>query len=214
MKLLLYANFKETAIGAMFETAAVSLGWQLEKVDIRNSLSRFGILNRVYWHCFDHGRPRLARIAKELLRKNREFCPDLVIFSGISPFSLEVLRQLKSDSGAVLCVYLTDDPWNPCHRTRRFFDNITGYDCIFTTKHILEDDLLKAGARMVKYLPFAYDPARHYPVTPSAGEMKRYGCDVAYVGGGDRDRIRDFEPLLRDPGISLRLYGGYWDKFP
>ena len=201
-------------MGAMLEAAAGSLDWQLEKVDIRNTLSSVDILNRIYWHCFDHGRPRLARVAKELVRKNREFRPDMVIFSGISPFPLPVLRQLKADSGAALGVYLTDDPWNPCHRTGRFFDNIGGYDCIFTTKSVLTDDLIEAGAKKVEYLPFAYDPARHYSVTPSAGDMERYGCDVAYVGGGDRDRIGDFKFLLDDPGIRLRLYGGYWDKFP
>lgn len=214
MKILLYADLKETSMGAMMVSGCHTLGWEYEVVDIRKSRSRWRWLNSLYWHFLDRGRPGLGRVSSELIRKNRTFQPDLILFSGIPIFKPSVLRRLRLESSAKLCVYMTDDPWNPGHFTRRFFRAIGSYDHIFSTKSAIIEDLEKMGATAVSFLPFAYDPARHYPEEPTEDERNQYGCDVAYVGGGDRDRISDFQLLLQDPALSLKLYGGYWGTFP
>jgi hypothetical protein len=37
---------------------------------------------------------------------------------------------------------------------------------------------------------------------------------VVLVGGADRDRLRDLEPLVTPGNIDLALYGGYWSRDP
>jgi spore maturation protein CgeB len=64
--------------------------------------------------------------------------------------------------------------------------------------------------RAVHYLPFAYDPAVHRPLS----EKEPIGrlSDVLFVGGCDSDRL----PLigaLCDAGLELALFGRYWDHY-
>jgi spore maturation protein CgeB len=55
----------------------------------------------------------------------------------------------------------------------------------------------------------------HFPETPATpDEARRFASDVVLVGGADRDRIADLEPLLGLPDVSLALYGGYWNRHP
>jgi hypothetical protein len=65
----------------------------------------------------------------------------------------------------------------------------------------------------VEYLPFAYEPTVHFPETPDPKFADRFACDVAFIGGGDADRV-PYVDALRAAGVAVRVYGGGWDRYP
>jgi spore maturation protein CgeB len=109
--------------------------------------------------------------------------------------------------------YLTDDPWNPRHRSAWFLAALPHYDWVFSPRRSNLDDLRRAGCRHVVYVPFAYNPALHFSEPPTTvDEQRQYACDVLFAGGADQDRIPWISALVR-AGFHVALYGGYWERY-
>ena len=110
--------------------------------------------------------------------------------------------------------YLTDDPWNPDHRCRWFFDALLAYDRLFSVRRSNLEDLAKHGCRSVEYLPFGFDPDLFYPAGRDGLEkMDGPPLDVVFAGGADRDRVPYLKALIK-AGFRVGLYGAYWDRYP
>src|SRR5205814_1201375 len=108
--------------------------------------------------------------------------------------------------------YLTDDPWNPAHRTSWFDRCLPRYDWLFSPRLANLDDLRRSGCSQVEYLPFAYCPELHFPESPSETEEEALAADLMFAGGADGDRV----PLLAaaiEAGFDVALYGGYWGRY-
>ena len=121
------------------------------------------------------------------------------------------LNQIGS-WGILRANFLTDDPWNPANAVRFFWPALREYDMVWSPRRANLEDLRRHGCRRVEYLPFGYNPKVHFPETPrTEAERQRFVCDVAFVGGADADRLPVARALVR-AGLSLHLYGGYWDR--
>jgi hypothetical protein len=108
--------------------------------------------------------------------------------------------------------FLTDDPWNPKNGANFFWKALKEYDVVFTPRRANISDLRLQGCARVEYLPFAYNPEMHFPELPLLQEEREsYACDLAILGGADSDRIPVALEAIR-AGLTVRLYGGYWDK--
>ncbi len=155
------------------------------------------------------------RLNGTILETARAFKPDVVIVLGGSYMIPAVLTRLKAETGATLVCYALDDPFNPAHRTRRFIDGIPRYDLYATVRRSNLADLAAAGARRTVQIMCGYDPSIHFPESPATPEERGgFGADVVFAGGADRDRYPLLRRLAAEPGIRLRLYGGYWDRDP
>ena len=154
------------------------------------------------------------RYNRELLAKALEYGPDVVfIIKGayIAPRTLEVIKR---ETGALLINYAADDPFNPATPNRSLVTCIPHYDLYVCTKKAIMEDVRRAGAKQVMYVPFGYKPSVHFPEMPISQEEKhRFESDVVFLGGMDQDRLPLFESLHQAlPDVRLHLYGGYWEK--
>ncbi len=106
-----------------------------------------------------------------------------LVSTGIAPLTAESLESIGR-RGTVRMNFLTDDPWNPGHRSDWFMRALPHYDVVYTPRASNVSDLKRAGCADVRYLPFAYAPDLHFPELPaSAEEDGRYAADVMFAGG-------------------------------
>lgn len=94
--------------------------------------------------------------------------------------------------------------------------NLRYFDLIFQPAN-LEPGLRAAGATgRIEYVPIGVDPELYRPVSLSAEEQKRYGCDVCFIGGLSQQfhqsRRAMVEFALRQ-GVDMKVWGGYRQHF-
>jgi hypothetical protein len=155
-----------------------------------------------------------AALNRALAARAIDFRPDLVVILMGFHISPQVLAEIRSQTGAMLVNYATDDPFNRRLGTPELIRSIPQYDLFASTKRAIKEDLARAGARDVRYVRFGYKPSVHYPEPPrTASECQRFDADVAFVGEGDADRLPFFEALIEAiPDLKLALYGGLWNQ--
>ncbi|HYB91457.1 MAG TPA: glycosyltransferase [Candidatus Binataceae bacterium] len=163
------------------------------------------------------GRPpgyRALNVA--LVAGARRLRPDLVLVGKGAWYSPAALREVRESTGAVMVNWATDDPFNPANGSHDLAESIRLYDLYVCTRRAAMADVERAGCRNVAYVRFGYKPEVHFPQSPAtAEEERRFGCDVVFIGGCDRDRAPYFEALVRAlPEIRLNLFGGYWGEVP
>jgi spore maturation protein CgeB len=216
-RLLLVDTTLYAPVSPFFVDAAGELGYESLFVDDAPYLRPLAtsLLHKAAYRIL-HRRPATRwRYNQNLFAAADRFRPDLAVIVKGAYIMPSTLRRIKDATGALLVNYATDDPFNPANTTPDLLAGIPFYDVYACTKTAIMPDVTRAGGRTVVHMTFAYNPAVHYPEAPAnAEEARRFASDVILVGGADRDRIADLEPLLGFPDISLALYGGYWHRYP
>lgn len=210
--LILGLSYPEAHVAAQLMSGAEALGVAARLLNTRQAWDVSALRRRIHFHVLGKRPPMLGPFGDSVLRACDDFRPHIVLTTGISPVSAQVLQQVRA-RGIVCANYLTDDPWNRKTGARFFWAALREYDVVFSPRHSNLSDLVQHGCRATEYLPFAYGPSLHFPEdAASAIERERFACDVAFIGGGDRQRVDLVEPVLRE-GFDTRLYGGFWDRF-
>jgi len=211
MRLLIVGNPRPTHVGLHFLNAAHSRGHEVDLLDVNAASAGPVWWRRVCWHLFGHRPPRLRRFSQAVAARCLEMRPDWVLVTGISPVHKTTLKQLSA-ARVPVANFLTDDPWNPQHRTPWFMRALPHYRHVFTPRHANEGDLRGCGTQGVSYLPFAYAPEDHHPpASVSEEEIQRWGAAVAFIGGADADRVAVARTLL-GARVPMSLWGGYWNQ--
>jgi spore maturation protein CgeB len=210
-RLLLVANASPEHIGSHLYKAARSLGIETAVLDVRLATEgpRWAVAASWRW---DRRPLRLGQYGKSLIERCSQFQPRVVICSGIAPVSRDVLLAIRK-MGISVFNYLSDDPWNPGQYARWFLQALRHYDYVFSPRQANLDDLKRHGCPAVSYLPFAYSEDAHLIRDYRTASEDPSGPDIVFVGGADSDRI-PFMTALLQANFSLRLYGGYWERFP
>jgi spore maturation protein CgeB len=191
--------------------------YQIDFVDEASfSSTRNSIVSRGVRRIFNFPPLDRAGLNRALLDRALVFKPSVLLICKGAYVLPETLFRIKRETGALLVNYATDDPFNLRASTNELVASIALYDLYACTKRAIMDDVLSAGCKNVAYIPFAYKPEVHFPEPPAyQREVERFGCDVAFVGGCDSERIPFFAELLRrTPRLNLKLYGGYWNRHP
>ena len=214
-RVLLVGNGGFFHIGAFFRRALDKLGYEHQFVDEEGYFKNPGdsfmrkVLSRLTRFL------TYKRFNQALVKVAISFRPHVLLVVKGAYIHPEVLAEIKSESKTILVNYATDDPFNPTSSNRDVAAAIPYYDLYLSTKRSILPDLKRARARKAVWLPFGYEPAIHFPERPnSPEETARWASDVVFVGGCDRDRVHFFTPFLNLPDIKLKLYGGYWDRYP
>ncbi len=201
MRVLIVGDPAPFHVGHHFLRAARELSFDAELLDVNYAYGH-GLWQKMVWRLDKRAAKQTAFEQRftEVLAQNW----DLVLVTGISPLGATVLGKAKA-AGTVVVNFLTDDPWNPAHRRRWFFDAIDQYAAIATPRkaNIAQ---LRALNPNIFYMPFAYNPEVHFEEPAPAID-----CDVLFVGGCDEDRI-PFVKALADAGNKVWVYGGYWER--
>lgn len=211
-KVLIVGCQETNHVGGMLQKAALAAGLESSIIDHRSAYEGNPVIRRLNWWVRGRVPNRLGEFGREVLRRCRERRPDIVITTGIAPVPEDVLREL-GETGARLCNYLTDDPWNAQVRSKWFLRALPVYDWVFSPRTANLDDLVKIGCRNVEYLPFAYDPDLHFPPELSEEDYRAFRSDVAVVGGAYGGRAALVGRLI-DEGLDASLWGEYWKRYP
>lgn len=88
------------------------------------------------------------------------------------------------------------------------------YDWVFTTKTFGVDDMREQlGVTNASVLMHAFDPDLHRPVSLTARDRARYGCDVSFIGSWSPKKEILIDALLtRMPALHLRIWGEQWKR--
>jgi hypothetical protein len=155
----------------------------------------------------------LHKVCRAVVSACARWRPRWLLTTGMAPIDARSLATLKH-LGVQRLNFLTDDPWNPVFSAGWFFDSLRQYDHIFSPRRANLEDLERHGCASVSYLPFGYDPELSFcQEPPTRREWSQFATDMAFVGGGDRDRVPYVDAAIR-AGVDVVLYGGYWDRFP
>ncbi|TKB66556.1 MAG: hypothetical protein E8D47_06145 [Nitrospira sp.] len=132
--------------------------------------------------------------------------PDLVLSLAQAPLILPALEHLRRKK------FLTAMWFVENYRHLTYWQQLAaGYDFWFVIQQEPCIAALKqAGAKDVRYLPMAADPAVHRPLELTQTEREEYGSDVSFVGAGYANR-REIFPRLLCRDWTFKLWGNEWD---
>lgn len=205
-RVLIVGEPGEVHVGRHLRVAAEQLGVAADLVDVSAAYGGGKILSKLLW-LWDRRPWSWHRFSRQVVIASQRFRPSVVIASGVCPLDAQAVLAMQRQ-GARVVNYSTDDPFNPAHRAQWFLRVLPKYDAVYTPRRANRDDLVRVGCQTVHYLPFAYAPDQHSRETGAAN----HSADVVFVGGADAERVELVSPLI-DAGISMALYGGYWERY-
>jgi spore maturation protein CgeB len=211
LRLLIVGQRGGTHIGGSLERSGHSLALNTRLLEITHAAKGPRLLNRLKWQFVDHKPLRWNSLGQTVVKMCERWRPNVLLVTGLSPVNVNALTRIKN-LGVCRCNYLTDDPWNPVHRSRWFLNALAQYDFVFTPRRTNIDDLHKVTDARVRYLPFAYDPDLFGPVELTPAEQVAFDSDIVFAGGADSERI-PYLAALSEAGMKVALYGGYWGRF-
>jgi spore maturation protein CgeB len=207
--LVLVGNPSAIHVAAHLSAGAADLGYSVTLLNSPDAFAASRWVRALNWHVRGRRPTRLREFSQQVVDACRERQAQIVLTTGIAPVDTAALEEIGR-LGATRVNYLTDDPWNPCHRAPWFMRALRNYDWIFSTRTSNLPDLREHGCGRVAYLPFAYDPQVHRCDPPRASDADE--VDVIFAGGADPDRVFLVATLIRH-GFKVALYGGYWDRY-
>lgn len=145
----------------------------------------------------------LEFISQVILENYNEKPFDILICMAQAPVSYKVLTELRK-RGVITVLWFTEDylRFTYWKQGAQFFDfvfTIQKGECI--------NEIKKAGASEVFYLPVGADPLVHAPLALTHEERERWGSPISFVGAGYHNRQQVFASLAHLP---LKLWGTEW----
>jgi spore maturation protein CgeB len=169
------------------------------------------------WEMRASKKPPAAAVAAtnaEVLRLCAENQFDLVFSMAQNYVSAQTLSEIRSVSkvSPILVYHSHDNNFSPGVLKPQGFEAIMrAYDVVFTTKSMNVEKYQALGQPQAYYLPSAFEPAVHHPISDTYSRFERDKFAVTFVGTYDRSR----EPLLDAVGWkNLHVWGDHWKKFP
>jgi spore maturation protein CgeB len=209
-RVLLVCNPGNMHLGQRFMYAAAELGVAWQIADVRHAFQGPRLAQALLWKVAK--RPyRLKEFSASVLETCRSFHATVVLSLGLCAVDKECLLKL-SGMGITTSAFLTDDPWSPAHRAAWLLEALPAYSMVFTPRVATLTDLSRLGCQNVRLLRFGFGRDIHFIEAPAQAELERYSSDVVFIGGGDRDRIQYMKGLI-ESGLSVALYGGYWERY-
>jgi spore maturation protein CgeB len=210
-RIMVVGGALETNVGLSLHQAALSCGIASEMVDTLPAFAGPKWLRTLHWRFNDRRPVRMEEFSNFVVQRCQETRPNILISTGIAPLSSTALQELSAGN-VILANFQTDDPWNTAQLSNWYLQALAHYDYIFSPRSATLPQLHAATTANVSYLPFGYDQRLFYPETDLVKLKKALPCDVLFAGGADKDRLLEVE-LLAQSGLSIGLYGGYWDKY-
>lgn len=211
MKTYLIGEFSFGSLSLSYLNAFKKLKCEVYTFDLTDELRKinpfatFRILNNYFEHYF------YKELNMRLLSQIKLVKPDLIFVIKGSALLPETILQIKSELQSTIFCFNPDNPFNlnKAASNELIRKSLSLYDCYFIWGKFLMEQLKSSGAKRVEYLPFAYDPELHYPVSVSDEEKVVYGSDVVFIGTWDQER-EEFLKSITD--FDLSIWGSGWGK--
>lgn len=142
---------------------------------------------------------------ESLLKTVREVRPEIIFILKGEPFSSETLSEIKKISSAKLINWFGDDPWE--------FPVFSGkvckyYDFFFTYDPYSVKLYNDSGYNTAFHLPYGYDPAAASNLPLSQREIKKFSCDVSFIGSYYPEREVILNQLKKK--YEVKIWGRGW----
>lgn len=119
----------------------------------------------------------------------------------------------KTQPQAKIIGYSPDWMMGRHNQSKQFLESLPFYDCYVTTKSYAVDEMRKAGCRDVLYVGNSFQKGFHRPYHLTGEELKRFGCDVGFIGAFEAERANSILFLARN-GIKVDIWGSIkWKSF-
>jgi spore maturation protein CgeB len=212
-KLLIIGGSHPTAVGGSLKRAAADQGLEHEFLDFGEAYAGPRLLRTLSWRLRDKRPPRMAAFNRKILEVCSKKGRNRILCAGNMPLHVTTVASLKK-MGVQTTIWLTDDPWNPSHRSRWLLEALREYDILLTPRRANMDELNALAPGRVHYLPFGYEP-QFFHATPEILEPspRSMAHEVFFAGGADQDRV-SFMQEIAASGLELGLYGALWERFP
>lgn len=151
--------------------------------------------------------PPLWRYNKDLLAVVEKHQPDVVwIDKGrwVFPSTVRTIQQ----SGAKVVVY-TQDSAIFFNQSRWFEQSIPLFDLVVTTKPYELEAFRQRGVRELMHKPPIYFAGLNVPPEPTPEEIRKFTCDVVFIGTFTPGRDKYLLPLVKS-GFDLHIWGNGW----
>jgi spore maturation protein CgeB len=153
-----------------------------------------------FWRGLSSAWPALEQLAaRELIRKAREFCPDLVLvtYGAMPP---PVVKELKENTAAKVVCWFTD----PIVNLYRMYLLASPFDAVFLKEPYLVRVLRDKLDLNTHYLPECCNPLWHRRVPLSEEARRDYSSDLCAMGSLHYYRARMLEVFA---GYDLKVWG-------
>jgi spore maturation protein CgeB len=208
MKFLIVSHHTPWTIGASCKRALEQLGCQADIFYLNASTNIAekainGIRSHVriirpyldsYWE---------ELINKKLIKKVRDFKPDILLVIRGEELYPETLRRIKHEHSLCLITWWTE----PRLEHKYYLCSLPTFDYVFTFEKEHISKMKECGARRVYYLPLACDPFIHRPITLNTDQKQHYEHDVSFCGAINPARIDIFKEISH---LDFVIWGRDW----
>ncbi len=139
----------------------------------------------------------------------REFRPDIFLHERGLAMPPDFMQELKGDLGVKLTIawWTKGLQWvDMAVKDARLFDYY------FFIHRSFVETCRSEGLDNCYYLPYAVDKDLFHKIELSGEDTRKYGCDVAFVGGWFPNRQEIIEDIVADTDIRLRIWGPKWKR--
>ena len=211
MRILVAGDFRDAIYEPAFCDALRRGGAEVETLRVGDLFGRWGPWVRAQRkYVVGPGIRHANRVFVESCAVTR---PDVVL-GWRTPWILPGTITRAREAGARLVVlYNNDDPFGPDRGMaiwRNFRRIVPEADLCFAYRSVNLEEYRRAGARDVALLRSYFIPSLHYPPRLTDDELRRYACDVVFLGHGEDDERLDLFDAVMDIGLEVRLFGAGW----
>jgi hypothetical protein len=120
------------------------------------------------------------------------------------------LAFIKKKSPATKLISISEDDMYGRHNRSLYYDRgLSYYDIVFTTKVYNLEELKFLGAKRTELFLDSYNEKVHRPMALSENDIKRFGCDVGFIGTFENDRAEKML-YLAENGVNVVVWGNGW----
>lgn len=197
--------------------------WALQEVgnvidEVNTAPLRVTLWMRITYHLFNLGLPiGLPENGDE--NKRIRTCVETThydvvwIDKGITIYP-STLRYIKMRLPQAKVVSYSPDNMALRHnQSQHYLDSLPLYDCLFTNKSYILDDMKRLGAKQIHFVNNSFETRFHFPRMLESSDYIRLGGDVGFVGMWEKERCKSML-FLADHGVKVRVFGrGKWGKY-
>jgi hypothetical protein len=155
--------------------------------------------------------PFIHRVNRDLLKRVREFKPDVVLFDKPVQFTRETILAIRRTGAQTVC-YNQDNPFGPRHdpgwqqflRVFRLFD----LHCLFRDADIPRYQ--GWGLPWIR-VTLSFEPTVHFPPPSNWPDAER-SRGVSYIGSPYEERPEFLMSLRENKGLPVAIAGPRWKK--
>lgn len=212
MRILYLGSTHPTACASFYADAAEKLGHEVYRWDPKFFHSGSPI-ERLKTRVTKQPPLSYLQLSEEMIvQQCQELQIDLVLNLAENFISVSVLKAIRSIPNRPKIIYHShDNNFAPgILKPSDFFESLALYDCVFTTKSQNLQRYKMLGQPWSFYIPCAFEPRVHRPISDSESKLAGKRYEIAFVGTYDRSR----EPFLDAAGWDrLYVWGERWNKF-